>query len=350
MKLIHTADWHLNAGRKLPSYLERFETTMDEIADVMRRTGVMTCAISGDVTDTRLTHDEQKLFVRKFCEWDDLGFRVVVIDGNHDRIDANKNSSLDILKVLRDEGRLKNIWVVTHEPQIVEFDDVAFMCIPWFGAKTKTQLMDKLDPRIKNLDKPVVALCHEHFAGAKTAAGWSAKGKELSVPTTKHVTYWALGDIHKKQRMAPNAFYCGTPHQINFGEVLPKGVALVDTDHPTKPTFVKLEKAAPFVSIELSEWETEAAQEVVAGAFNSRVIVSEGDDVQDVPSDVNVVDKRGESSVLDFSSVEFSLEEYVTAELSRRGILSKGEVDKAVEMAVKFMKHAERQVSGTYSP
>lgn len=353
MKFIHTADWHFNANRSVPNYLSRFESTMDEIARFMKKAKIRLIVIAGDIVDSAMTHDERKFIIRKFCEWDDQGIIVVMIDGNHDRIDTER-SSLDIFKVLRKQGRLKNIHTVTHEPQVLSFPNITFMCIPWFGAKTKSDLLAKLNKDIKSIREPVIAVCHEHVKGARTDKAWVSKSNKLEMPSTRHVTYWALGDIHRRQRMSPNTFYPGSPHQHNFGESLPKGIVVVDTDHPTKPKFIKLTSAYPFQTIPQTDWETlvedQEDKELIESSFKVRVLWEEGErDELSTEANVGVVDVRPETKTLDFSCVDFALDEYVREALIKRGVLSEKEIDKAVSMTVKFMQHAERQVAGVYA-
>ena len=53
MKFIHTADWHINALRRLPGYLSRMESTLSQITDVAKARSVDFVVVAGDVYQTR---------------------------------------------------------------------------------------------------------------------------------------------------------------------------------------------------------------------------------------------------------------------------------------------------------
>ena len=112
--------------------------------------------------------------------------------------------------------------------------------------------------RRKNPDVPIVAVSHEAVTGATTDRNIHIKkSDQITLVPDLGPTYWALGDIHMPQQMLPNAFYCGAPYQVDFGESADqKGVLLVDTDDPEHPVSVDLKCPYPLVYLEKppAEW------------------------------------------------------------------------------------------------
>jgi DNA repair exonuclease SbcCD nuclease subunit len=99
---------------------------------------------------------------------------------------------------------------------------------------------------------PIVAVMHEAVSGAKTDTGFVLPKKRSQIHLNffmEEVCYWALGDIHQCQTIHPTAWYPGSPHQVNFGELDNKGVLIVDTDNPENPRFVPIE-SEPLVIVE----------------------------------------------------------------------------------------------------
>jgi hypothetical protein len=125
-------------------------------------------------------------------------------------------------------------------------------------------LVDILVPaaRRRSLKQPIVVVLHEQVAGITMDSGFEPEKSSSRIRLKPHadVAYWALGDIHKMQSVLPNAWYSGAPHQVNFGEVLPKGVLVVSTKKPTEPKFVPI-NSRPLLSL------TELPKDVPTDAY-----------------------------------------------------------------------------------
>lgn len=262
-RFLHTADLHLNALRKLDGYLSRVESTLDQIARAVRVHHVDFVVLAGDVYHTRsISHEERRLF----SSWlSTLKVPAVVISGNHDKRSAGVgDTSLGYLSSLSTTEALQH---TIHDglPTLREVAGVQLVLLPYQGwANPELHLLLELLVRAarKQSRLPLVVVMHEMVSGVTLDSGFTPETTALKIHL-KHlpeVTYWALGDIHKAQAVLPNAWYSGSPHQVDFGEVLPKGILIVDTKKPTEPRFIEL-KSRPLLVL------TELPKEVPADAY-----------------------------------------------------------------------------------
>jgi len=163
---------------------------------------------------------------------------VVMISGNHDaRTQRMGDTCLSYLSVLPLERHL----IHDGEPKLFKWRGVNLILIPWHGW-TNHEFYPIVSALLDNVqdDDPVIVVAHEAFAGGRSDNGMEVvKPGQPKVPDLP-VQYWALGDLHLFQTMAENAFYSGSPHQIDFGEKTEKG-CLVVTD--ATPEFIPIRSA-----------------------------------------------------------------------------------------------------------
>ncbi len=254
MKFIHCADLHIGKSRRLPGYLERQGQMLDGIFELASEMSDGLVVIAGDIYDRLdLLPREKDLFVRRLSEADAAGITTVIINGNHDMIDEADGgyTHLRTVKNLVNAKRLKRTFLV--ETQSASFDipafKTSFICVPARYRKTK-EVNKIVAHQLKEHPPawPVVAVVHESVYGARNDAG-KRLGVDIGDPdhcvSLDHelpVQYWALGDIHKPQRIkgVPNAWYSGAPIQHDFGDSGNRGVLVVDTANPTKPELIEL--------------------------------------------------------------------------------------------------------------
>jgi DNA repair protein SbcD/Mre11 len=263
-KFLHTADWHLNALRKLDGYLSRMESTLDQIAAAARSHHVDFVVMAGDVYHTRnISHEERRLF----SSWlGALPIPAVVISGNHDKRSAGVgDTSLGYLSSLSETSALQHV-ICDGLPTLQEVPGARLILLPYQGwANPELHLLLELLVGAAGRQSrrlPLVVVMHEMVHGVTLDSGHTPEATPLRI-RIKHlpeVTYWALGDIHRAQAVLPNAWYSGSPHQVNFGEVLPKGILIVDTKKPTEPSFIELE-SRPLLTL------TELPSEVPPDAY-----------------------------------------------------------------------------------
>lgn len=238
---LHTADIHLNALREFDGFLGRAEKTLNRITEIAVDHQVDLVVVAGDVYHSRsITHLERQLL----SNW--LGscpVPVIAISGNHEvRSEDLGDTTLSYLSKIRHKNHL----VYDGAPTVLKKKRCYFILFPYVGW-TNTEfnlLLEAVLEQIPSNNLPIVVVMHEYLRGAKTDSGYvKEKDDQIVLIENKfpRVTYWALGDVHKCQRILPNAWYSGAPHQTRFDETLPKGVLLVDTDNPTKPEVIPID-------------------------------------------------------------------------------------------------------------
>ena len=258
-KILHTGDLHLNALRKFRNlYLPRMADTLSRISRVAKKRKVDHIVMTGDVFHRRDIHHEERTL---FAEWlRTAPAQIVGISGNHDkRSQGMGDTSLSYLKGLTVSHR--NHFIYDGPPFVLAWPTCTFILVP-YEKWTDSEFYVVLDALVAEAKSsrfaetnPIVVVMHEAVKGCVADGGFKVThnnqihfDKKLR-KRFKDVTYWALGDMHTCQSVAPNAWYAGAPHQTNFGEEGEKGVLIVDTDNPTEPEFVNL-NAIPLVTVE----------------------------------------------------------------------------------------------------
>ena len=252
MKFVHTADWHIGANRRmLPNrrYLDRQMAAIEEIFDYAEQTADGRVVIAGDVFDRKnVLEVERNALLNVLERKERQGFRIVLINGNHDILETDRTSLKPILIFRR---RLPGVVVASCKPRIVDLDGTTFVLYPpWArhcldSAKAHKELRTYL--RQEKVEDAVL-VTHLSVSGAKTETGYVLEGGAQL--RSKRIAYWCLGDVHRMQTAGrPNAWYSGNPCHHKWGEDADKGVLLVDTENPTEPLFHKLTTAEPFLTI-----------------------------------------------------------------------------------------------------
>ena len=251
MKFIHTGDLHIGGSRFLPNFLERQEEALDQIFDTAADAGVNTVVIAGDIFDVSdPSPEERDLVERKILDYDAAGYNILVIPGNHDLVDHSGYTALNYLSMLCKHERLSNS-VIVDSTTYHQIDDTVF-CLLFhnkgcFPEESRKAVIDFHESSIATGAKNFVMVAHETIRGSQTEIKLSTgdyyrmdTGESPPDPSLD-VTYWALGDIHKMQRVGPCAYYPGSPLQTRFDGDWPKGVLLVDTDFPDSPEFIPID-------------------------------------------------------------------------------------------------------------
>lgn len=258
--LIHCADLHIGKSRKLPGYLERQDRMLAGIFDAAAKYSDGLVVIAGDVYDRLdLLPREKDLFVEHLSRADHAGITTIIVSGNHDMIDEDDGGYTHLrgLRLIAEERRFRHTHVVETNPASftpTKFPELSVICVPSYYRQTKevSSIVRAELKRLKaagDLQPTVLAVVHETILGAKNDFG---KRMGVDFGNAEHcvtldgslpVTYWALGDIHRPQRIkgVPNAWYCGSPIQHDFGDPGDRGVLLVDLDNPTEPELLDLD-------------------------------------------------------------------------------------------------------------
>lgn len=254
-RILHTGDLHINALRRSRNwYLKRMEHTLSRIHAVAKEQGVDFIVVAGDIFERLDVLHEERLLLSKWISQPNIP--IVAISGNHDkRTEEIGDTVLSYLSGLEFE---ENHVIRDGFPEMVSFSNCIFLLFP-YNKWTDHEfylLLDYTIPRAKATAKgrPIVVVMHEAVTGSVYDNGMkTSRSEAIHIDTEllekfSDVTYWALGDMHSCQSIAPNVWYAGAPHQTKFGEKEGKGVLIVDTDHPTEPELVEL-GAMPLVDI-----------------------------------------------------------------------------------------------------
>lgn len=284
MRFIHTADIHIGALRDtIPAdYLHRSYQALTDIYRLAHAHSDGVVVIAGDLFDRkRVTEEERNLLLSVILKADKHDITTLIINGNHDVI-REGFSSLRWVTILHNSGKLKNTHVADCKPSVVHV-----MGIPFFLVPPRQRVDRRLDPRkitarVKKLGlRGAVVVSHFRLLGSLNDMGKPlSTGEEPSgLRTGRDVLYWALGDVHKTQEVRKGAWYCGSPVQHKWSEEATKGVLLVDTDDPYKPTFLSVPSTQLItLSEEPDEWPDNAFVRVhgsasIAGIDKPNVIL-----------------------------------------------------------------------------
>jgi DNA repair exonuclease SbcCD nuclease subunit len=227
---------------------------LDQILVVARREEVSCIVVAGDVFDRPdVTHRERKLL----SEWlAGADIPILMTSGNHDKRSSEVGDTcLSYLALLR--SQLTKHLVYDGVPTVVLFRGIWFILLPYQGWMDQEfyLLVEALLESILD-DGPIVVVAHEALYGCVNDAGMNVtKHNQIRLDSSfPRVTYWTLGDMHARQQVLDNAWYCGSPYQTTFAQPTDKGVLIVDTDDPTNPKFVPL--SVPILQVLTSEPET----------------------------------------------------------------------------------------------
>lgn len=249
MRILHAADLHVGCCRRYPDSLRRARLVFRDLIRIIKAEGCDLLVVSGDWFDRPTPNHEERALVAELFKR--CPVPIVSITGNHDKWGKEfDQTALNWLTGLAPKFGHR-VW---DEPAGEEFEGVWWIALPyndWNTAEMSLLTQYFLEEMPEDWDGPVVALAHEFFQGALLDSGYTGSlDKYAKLPAfNREITYWALGDIHKMQKMASNAWYPGAPYQTGFGETLPKGVLIVDLDAKTRPKFVEITSPTPLIEL-----------------------------------------------------------------------------------------------------
>jgi exonuclease SbcD len=307
MKILHTSDWHVGKLLKGSSRLEEHRRVLAEIARTARTEAVDLVVVAGDVYESAApTPDAQAVALRAILDLRDTGAKVVVIAGNHDnaaQFDALRPvmAELDItmlgLPVRPDAGGVVEVTGSAGDRACVA---LLPFCSQRYVVRAAELMTGDAASHAGSYAERMQALLHIMSAdfSADTvnvvvshcmARGGKLGGGERDAQTVE--PYWvsgtafpsahyvALGHLHLTQEIpgAAPIWYCGSPIQVDFGEVEDdKHVLLVDAtpSQPAKIRPVKVESGERLAIIEGTIEQLPALAAANGDAF-LRVVVRE---------------------------------------------------------------------------
>ncbi len=249
VKVLHCSDLHL--GRKVsgsiysPYFKARYEdyfSTFREIVNFAVSKGIDVMMISGDIFDKKdLSPDALEKGEEIFKDLKVAGIKVVVIEGNHDRLfDFENISWLDYLKnkdyiiILRPsvkEGK------ISFEPWngksggMIEFDGVKFYGIGYQGVNFP-EYIESLGQILDQNDRNIVMI-HAGICGQKKMALPGFLELKDFAPLDGKCFYIASGHAHEKsiyKLEKSKIFIPGSPEYWDLSESDEKGFFVYDTE------------------------------------------------------------------------------------------------------------------------
>lgn len=235
LKLLHSADWHLDApfsglGREVRQQLNRTQKTIpDKIAELCRREGCDLVLLAGDIFDRTPSRETLDLVKTALAR---CAAPVFISPGNHDFCGPG---SPWLEEVWPD-----NVHVFTGGLESAVIEDLN--CRVWGAA---FQSMD-----CPSLLADFQAQCREPYAVAVLHGDPSQTNSPYNPVTAPQVRdsgldYLALGHIHRAGSFRAGSTLCGwpgCPMGRGWDETGDKGVYLVDLEpDAARTTFVSLE-------------------------------------------------------------------------------------------------------------
>jgi DNA repair exonuclease SbcCD nuclease subunit len=221
---------------------------INELLHLVKKNKCQYLVICGDFFDRPSPSHEERAVIADLFRRSPVP--ILSVTGNHDKWGAREDqTALNWLTKLAPKFGHR-VW---SSPAAEKIDGVWWLALPyggWNQAEVNVLVNWLMDHVPAKSSAPVIGLAHEFFEGAMTDQGFVGKGKKHpALPDVGgQVDYWALGDVHKLQKQATYAWYSGSPYQVDFGEMQPKGVLIVDLDQK-KPEFVELVKPRPLVEL-----------------------------------------------------------------------------------------------------
>jgi exonuclease SbcD len=307
MKLLHTSDWHVGKLLKGASRIEEHRRVLAEIAEIARAEAVDLVVVAGDVYESAAPSPEaQAVALRGILDLRDTGAKVVVIAGNHDnaaQFDALRPvmAELDItmlgLPARPDAGGVVEVSGRTGDRACVAL--LPFCSQRYVVRAAELMTGDAAShaggyaERMQALLRAMSADFGPHTVNIVVshcmARGGKLGGGERDAQTVE--PYWvsgtafpsahyiALGHLHLTQEIpgAAPIWYCGSPIQVDFGEVEDDKHVLVVEAAPSQPAKVrpvKIETGERLAIIEGTIDELPALAAAKGDAF-LRVVVRE---------------------------------------------------------------------------
>ena len=225
MKILHSADWHLDAP--LSGYEELKDTLLSipaRIAELCQREKCDLVLLSGDLFDGAYS---PKSYRAVYDALQSMEVPVFISPGNHDFIGENSPYNLELWP--------ENVHIFKN-PQI---EAVSISVATIYGAGYTSMdcpgLLDGFTAQGEGLQIGI-------FHGDTTPRSPYCPITKKQVADSK-LSYLALGHIHKGDYFTAGSTLCafpGCPMGKDFGECGEKGVYSIDTDDLSAPQFIPL--------------------------------------------------------------------------------------------------------------
>lgn len=329
MKALHTSDWHVGRTIRGRSRADEHRAVLAEIAGHAADHAVDVVLVAGDLFDAAApTPESEEIVYRALLDLAQVA-PVVAVSGNHDN-----PRRFDAVRPLMDLGRVTVVSSIRRpdEGGVIEMPDLdtRIVPIPWTSQRaivtaadlfdkdrddTATRYIDRMRRVIGALNEgagpDTVNLVVGHLMMHADPSGSERVAHmiyDYSLPAQVfpgHLSYVALGHLHRPQRVAAPApvLYSGSPLQLDFGEAgETKSVVVVEAEPgtPASIDLVGLDAGTRLVELR-GTLEQVAAAAGAVGDAHVRVVLDEAprvglaDEVRSlVPGAVEVGIERAE--------------------------------------------------------
>jgi DNA repair protein SbcD/Mre11 len=269
MKLLHTSDWHVGKAIRGRSRVDEHEAVLAEVAGVAEAESVDLVVVAGDLFDTATpTAEAERVVYRALLDLAAGGRPVVVIAGNHDspqRLAAvaplSEASGIHVASAIRppSEGGVLELGDGSERTllALVPFPSQRYVVtadhlLAGDAADANQLYRDRVARIVAALTAGFRADTVNLVAAHLTVMGGQLGGGErgahtvfdywvpaVAFPPAAH--YVALGHLHRAQRLDGPApiHYCGSPLQLDFGEVANEPSVNVVEARPGQPARVR---------------------------------------------------------------------------------------------------------------
>ena len=234
-KIIHIADIHIRTYRMHDEYKEVFTTFIEEIEEYCKDYdhNEVRIAIVGDLVHQKITISNEQLILSTWFlrELSKIG-KVVIIAGNHDLLENNKDRIDSISPMIK---LLDNSNISYYKEKTCYLDENVVWCN--YSIFEGNERPDIEEGRSKyGDDKTYIGLYHAPLVGASTDIGYEFN-EGTSLEIFEGCDMVLLGDIHKRQEFNYKGIpivYPSSLIQQNFGESINKhGYLIWDVESKT---------------------------------------------------------------------------------------------------------------------
>jgi len=286
-RLVHTADWHWEADK-----IDKCHASADFIIKKLRELKPDLHVIAGDYWNRRQMLTKLSAVIPALETMRQLAdiSPVVLIYGNeaHDaagsyEIFRNLDTRFPIY--VSERAETISFHVPSHSFDSTDSIDEATAILhlfpyptkQWFLAGKENLSIDESNQLIQDALRnifigfgaismeapcPVIFVGHCNVSGAVLSSGQSLLGQDIMVGKRDldlvRAHYYALGHIHKPQRIAPGVHYSGSIYHCNFGEVEKKSFNLVEFDQAQVPKVLPIEIPSRPLSLHDLNWDEES--------------------------------------------------------------------------------------------
>lgn len=252
----HLADLHIRTFRLHEEYREVFKTVISQITDLVKdyKREEVRVVIAGDLVHQKIViSNEQLMLGTKFIRQLEQIAPVIIIAGNHDLLENNKDRIDSITPMVQ---FLPEANVNYFKESNCYLDDNIVWCVYSIFEENKEPDIASARKQFGD-DKIYIGLFHGPLIGAKTDIGYTIDhGASLEIFDGCDIVM--CGDIHQRQKLMNGTTPIVMPSSLiqqNFGEnVSGHGFLLWDMETKTY-TEHNVENKSPFYNFKIKSLE-----------------------------------------------------------------------------------------------